>query len=493
MKPQLFTWRPVPGVAVVLAMAALAAPAQEGQWISLFDGHSLAGWRASEHTNSFTVQDGMIVANGARSHLFYAGVGGAVEFTNFEFSADVLSRPGANSGVYFHTEFQPTGWPGKGFEVQINNTQPKHDNYYEFKKTGSLYGVRNLYKSIVRDDTWFNLNIRVRGPRVQVRLDDTLVVDYVEPAVDPSGKAGGRRLAHGTFALQGHDPASKVSFKNLRVRRLPAAVAPAEVGESPVVDDYYRQVLEFNQQNFPLINFHAHLKGGLTLPDALAQARQSGVNFGIAVNCGVGFAITNDAGIDGFLKDLQGQPAFVGMQAEGREWRKLFSPAAVARFDYVFTDSMTFFDQDGKRTRLWLKDEVTVGDKQAFMDMLVARTLAILNEEPIDIYVNPTFLPEVIAAEYDQLWTPERMQAVIAAAVQHGVAIEINSRYRIPSLTFLKLAKKAGAKFSFGTNNTGADVGRVDYCFEAARACGLTADDMFMPKPPGRKPIELKH
>ena len=478
---------------MALAAFTLAVRAGEGDWISLFDGQSLQGWRASENTNSFTVQDGLIVAEGPRSHLFYVGPDGPAGFTNFEFAAEVLSRPGANSGIYFHTDFQASGWPGQGFEVQINNTQPQHDNYYEFKQTGSLYGVRNLYKSIVRDDAWFNLNIRVTGPRVQVRLDDTLVVDYIEPAAGPGGDAGARRLSRGTFALQGHDAASKVCFKNLRVRPLPAAVAPAAAGERPVVDDYYRQVLQFNEQNFPLVNFHAHLKGGLTLPEALAQARQSGVNFGIAVNCGVGFSITNDAGIEAFLKTMQGQPAFVGMQAEGREWRKLFSPATVSRFDYIFTDAMTFFDREGRRTRLWLKDEVTVGDKQAFMDMLVARTLAILNEEPIDIYVNPTFLPEVIAAEYDQLWTPARMQPVIAAAVQHGVAIEINARYRIPSLVFLKLAKKAGAKFSFGTNNTGADVGRVDYCFEAAKALGLRADDMFMPKPAGRKPIQLRN
>ena len=493
MTSRFLTWQPALAVAVALGAFALTVRAGEGNWISLFDGQSLQGWRASENTNSFTVQDGLIVADGPRSHLFYVGLDGAAGFTNFEFSADVRSRPGANSGIYFHTDYQASGWPGQGFEVQINNTQPKHDNYYEFKKTGSLYGVRNLYKSIVRDDAWFTMNIRVSGPRVQVRLDDTLVVDYVEPAAGPGIDGGSRRLAHGTFALQGHDAASKVCFKNLRVRPLPAAVAPADAGDRPVVDDYYRQVLQFNAQNFPLINFHAHLKGGLTLPEALAQARQSGVNFGIAVNCGLGFSITNDAGIEAFLKTMQGQPAFVGMQAEGREWRKLFSPAAVSRFDYIFTDAMTFFDREGRRTRLWLKDEVTVGDKQAFMDMLVARTLTILNEEPIDIYVNPTFLPEVIAAEYDQLWTPERMQPVIAAAVQHGVAIEINSRYRIPSLAFLKLAKKAGAKFSFGTNNTGAEVGRVDYCLEVAKALNLTADDMFMPKPPGRRPIQLRN
>ena len=118
---------------MALAAFTLAVRAGEGDWISLFDGQSLQGWRASENTNSFTVQDGLIVAEGPRSHLFYVGPDGLAGFTNFEFAAEVLSRPGANSGIYFHTDFQASGWPGQGFEVQINNTQPQHDNYYEFK------------------------------------------------------------------------------------------------------------------------------------------------------------------------------------------------------------------------------------------------------------------------------------------------------------------------------------------------------------------------
>ena len=481
----------VTGVILALTIATSAVAADADGWISLFDGQSLAGWKASESQSTFRVREGTITVEGPRSRLFYIGSGGA-DFTNFEFSAEVLCRPGGHSGIYFHTAYQATGWLSTGFEVLINNTRTQPDRDDDLRRTGSLDGIRNLYKSIVRDGEWFTLAIRVSGHRVQVRLNGTLVVDYLEPAVSREATDGLRRLAHGTFALQASDPKSLVAFKNLRVRPLTGPVAPADAQPTPVPDSYACQVFRLNQQDFPLVNFHAHLKGGLTLLEALEQSRAAGVNFGIAMNCGVGFSITNDAGIAGFLQSAAGQPIFVGMQAEGREWVKMFSRETVARFDYVFTDAMTFFDANGKRTRLWIKDEVTVGDKQAFMDTLVARTVTLLNLEPIDIYVNPTFLPDEIMKEYDTLWTPERMQQVIAAAVSHGVAIEINARYRIPSPTFLKLAKKAGAKFAFGTNNSGDDVGRLDYCFEMLKECGLTADDLFMPKPDDQKAAQLK-
>jgi len=460
----------------------------EAVWKTLFDGKSLDGWKAGERQDSFKVSDGCIAADGDRSHLFYMGADGAADFKNFEFSADVMTRAGANSGIYFHTAFDNSGWPKAGFEVQLNNSQPKQGNYYEFKKTGSLYGIRNTYKSIVRDDEWFNVNIKVTGHRVQVRLNDILVVDYVEAADTTSPS---KRLSHGTFALQCHDPNSKALFKNLRVRPLPDTVESAPE-DSPVVDDYYRRVLQLSHDNFPLVNFHAHLKGGLTMDGAMAQSRKSGIFYGVAMNCGVGFSITNDAGIDDFLATMRGQPVFIGMQAEGREWVKMFSKEAIARFDYVFTDSMTFSNDKGRRMRLWIKDEVEVGEKQAFMDLLVKRAVGILSNEPVDIYVNPTFLPDEIAAEYDSLWTPERMAKVIDAAVKNGVAIEINARYKLPSPSFIKMAKKAGAKFSFGTNNGDNEIGRLDYCFQMIRECGLTAEDMFVPKPNGEKPVQVR-
>jgi hypothetical protein len=242
----------------------------------------------------------------------------------------------------------------------------------------------------------------------------------------------------------------------------------------------------------PIVDYHVHLKGGLTLDEAIAVAKRRGVKFGIAENCGLGFPTTNDEALKAYLRKMEGQPVYVAMQAEGREWVKLFSPEVIAKFDYVFTDSMTFTDQRGERTRLWIPEEVQVDDEQDFMEMLVDKIVTILTNEPIDIYVNPTFLPACIADHYDALWTDERMAKVIDAAVKNDVAIEINARYRIPSERFIHKAKAAGAKFAFGTNNGGSDLGQLAYSRMIARRCGLTADDMFTPKPDGQKPVQTK-
>ena len=460
-------------------------------WISLFNGESLDGWRASENPNSISVVDGQIVCNGPRSHLFYIGDVQNANFKNFELKADVMTEPGSNSGIYFHTEYQEKGWPNKGYEVQIDNTHKGSGSYREFKRTGSLYGVRNLFKQIVSDNEWFNIHFIVKGKRIITKVNGTLIVDYTEPD-NPvrNDEMKGRLLSSGTIALQCHDPDSKVFFKNIIVKPLPDDISDEPV-EMPIIDERYAEIVLLNLRNFPIIDFHVHVKGGLTLEEALTQSRRNGINYGIAPNCGIGFPITDDEGIYKFLKSMENVPVFIGMQAEGREWVNLFSKEAIAKFDYVFTDALTFTDDNGKRTRLWMRNEVNIKDKQAFMDMYVDRTLSVLNNEPIDIFVNPTFLPGIIADKYDELWTEERMQKVINAAVKNDIAIEINDRYKIPSATFIKLAKKSGAKFSFGTNNAGNDLGRLEYCLEMLKECGLTSNDMFMPKPDGMKKVQM--
>ena len=428
-------------------------------WISLFDGKTLSGWKASENKGTFSIREGMVVAQGPRSHLYYVGPVENANFRDFEFKAEVMTKPGANSGMYFHTEYKETGWPGKGFEVQVNNT------HKDWRKTASLYGIKDIRKSPANDNEWFTQHIIVDGRGVTVKVDGRVVLEYAVPEEAASDRRG-RRLSNGTFALQGHDPGSTVYYKNIMVRPLP-------------------------KPNFPMVDYHVHLKGGLTLEQAIQNAKDRGVKFGIAENCGIGFRVTDDEKLRPFLKLLEGKPVYKAMQAEGREWLNLFSPEMIAKFDYVFTDAMTFTDKRGKRIRLWIRDEVQIDDKQEFMDMYVDKIVSVLNE-PIDIYVNPTFLPALIADEYDSLWTPERMDRVIKAAVKNDVAIEINARYRIPSMAFIKRAKKAGAKFSFGTNNSGRDLGHLEYCRRMTRECGLTKKDMFSPRPDGNKPIQRR-
>jgi hypothetical protein len=472
---------PIPAVLLAAALLAPIAGASDEGFILLFDGKTLAGWKAAESPASFRVVDGSIACDGPRAHLFYLGKDGKASFENFEAQVEVRARAGANSGFYFHTAYQEKDWPAQGFEVQVDNSQKEHEGYLENKMTGSLYGIRNVYKALAKDDEWFTLDVTVQKPRVQVRVSGTLVVDWIEPPQLPEGAPKINRLGRGTFAIQCHDLGSKVFFRNIRVKPLPAG--PGAAGPTPVVDDRYAQILALGRDNFPLVDLHAHLKGGLTIEQALALSRKTGMFLGVAVNCGKGFPIETDAGALEFLKSMEGQPVFVAMQGEGREWVHMFSKETRAKFDYVFTDSMTWTNPAGKRMHLWMPEEVEIGpDEQAFMDLFVEKTVGILETEPIDIYVNPTFLPAAIAPRYDALWTEARMTKVIDAAVKNGVAIEINARYKLPSEAFLRLAKAKGAKFTFGTNNGSAnDLGDWSYPLDMQKKLGLTWQDMFVP------------
>ena len=247
------------------------------------------------------------------------------------------------------------------------------------------------------------------------------------------------------------------------------------------------------ESDFSMVDYHVHLKGGLTLDEAKAWALKHGMRYGIAQNCGEGFPVTDDAGLTAYIETMTDKNVYVGMQAEGRAWVEMFSPEAIARFDYVFTDAMTWRNDEGHRMRLWIKDEVVIGDPETFMDMLVERTVWILENEPIDIYVNATYLPAELAGDYNKLWTEERIDRVTNAAVANGVAIEISAGMKLPKPSFIKRAKAAGAIFSFGTNNGGKDdLGNLAYCRQMIAECGLTPDDMFVPKPDGQKTIQRK-
>ena len=232
-----------------------------------------------------------------------------------------------------------------------------------------------------------------------------------------------------------------------------------------------------------LIDLHVHLKGDLTIEDAIKKSEAENIRYGIAVNCGLGFPVQTDAQVDSFRQYMSQYPQFyVGMQAEGREWLHLFSPEAIAKFDYVFTDAMTFTDVKGRRNRIWIAEETFIDDEEEFMEYLVTTAVGIITTEPIDIYVNPTYLPEQMADRYDQFWTIERIDRVINAAKEAGVAIEINNRFKLPSATFIKRAKAAGLKFTMGTNNIDKHFDGSGYTLEMIKTCQLTQDDFWVPE-----------
>ena len=190
------------------------AASMAGQWQSLFNGKTLDGWLASENQDTFTTSNGMIVAHGPRSHLFYTGLVNDANFKNFEFKADVLTTSGSNSGIYFHTQYEETGWPSKGFECQVNTT------HSDRKKTGGIYAIQDVMDNAPStDDKWFHYYIRVEDNHVIIQIDGKTTVAWTQPE---DWEQSGRSIDEGTIALQGHDPDSVVYFKNIMVKVPPS-------------------------------------------------------------------------------------------------------------------------------------------------------------------------------------------------------------------------------------------------------------------------------
>jgi hypothetical protein len=213
-------------MALFALCGALLAPAlhAQGGWVQLFDGTSLDGWKVNENPQTFRLEDGAIVAQGPRSHLFYVGdVNGGV-FKNFELEVDVMTKPNSNGGIYFHTEFLAEGWPEKGFEVQVCNS------CRDLRRSAGLYAVKDVMNDApAKDNEWYTQRIVVNGNTVTTYVNGKKIVEWTQPAdwkgvPPPPGKteggSPGRKLDKGTFALQGHDPGSTVYYKNIRVKVL---------------------------------------------------------------------------------------------------------------------------------------------------------------------------------------------------------------------------------------------------------------------------------
>lgn len=177
------------------------------------DGKTFNGWKmAEENQDAWKIEDGAFVAHGSRCHLYY--VGDEKPFKNFHLKVDVMTEPGSNGGIYFHTKYQPTGWPRGGFESQVNCT------HGDWIKTGSLWGIVNVGLTPAQDGKWWTQEIIVRGNTVTILIDGKKVIEYVEPPGAQPGRDFERKLGEGTFALQAHDPKSVVRYKNVRVKRL---------------------------------------------------------------------------------------------------------------------------------------------------------------------------------------------------------------------------------------------------------------------------------
>ncbi len=235
----------------------------------------------------------------------------------------------------------------------------------------------------------------------------------------------------------------------------------------------------------PRIDLHVHIHNdqdpsqSLTPAQTAEISKRLGVRFGVLAEGGCRGDIHDDASLGEFIDSLAGLPLWSGLQVYGFDWQQCLSKSKRDQLDYIAADALVFPDRNGKNVRLWLPG-VEFPDAEDFMDRYVdfnARVLA----QPIQVWANPSYLPESLQSRYDALWTPARMDRLISVAVKNGVAIEINAHFEIPSPAFIRRAKAAGAKFSIGSNQHVHGIGEIAYCLRIAHECGLTAADMFVP------------
>ena len=276
-----------------------------------------------------------------------------------------------------------------------------------------------------------------------------------------------------------------------------AALAAGACSSKPKAAPPALPPVPLTPDGFPLVDYHVHLDE-LGLDRMAEVSRSKGVLFGIVEHAGTKdhkypVVLGNDADLQRHIDMLSKKPVLKGIQAEGLDWMTCFSKAMIAKLDYVLTDALTFVERDGRLVNLWKREQVKIDDAQEFMDRYVDHHVKIITTEPVDILANGTYLPDVLQKDFDALWTEKRMRRIIDAAAKHGVAIEISSGFRLPKLNFLRLARDAGVKFSFGTNaRKEAGAGNLAHSLEMARTLGLAKAQFFMPAPPGKKPVEVR-
>lgn len=234
---------------------------------------------------------------------------------------------------------------------------------------------------------------------------------------------------------------------------------------------------------FPLLDLHVHTSENLSIEQMMKVSKETGVKFGV-VDHPASWALKDDADLKKHIDTLRKYPVYVGLQPTNTNWTGGYSPELLKQLDYILMDPQTIPLEDGSFMYIWQFDTY-VDNTEEFMERYMAHSMNILKNEPINIFGWPLFLPVCIARDYYTLWTKTRLTALIDAAKARNIAFEINDMSHTPHEDFILMAKEAGLKFTFGSDQRSSNIGRLAYCKAIAQKCKLTADDFWVPKKNG--------
>jgi hypothetical protein len=204
----------------------------------LFNGKDLTGWKTFPGKKSvFSVEDGAIVCKNGPGDLQTEG-----KYANFVLQLECKSNgEHLNSGIFFRckaNEYQ------NGYEAQIHNKftadPPKEYTLEDYdpethkltgkKKMASAavdYGTGAIYrrvparKAVAKDGEWFTMTIVAHANHIATWVNGIQQVDWYDNRPASDNPRTGCRLEAGHISIQGHDPTTNLSFRNIRIAELP--------------------------------------------------------------------------------------------------------------------------------------------------------------------------------------------------------------------------------------------------------------------------------
>jgi hypothetical protein len=183
----------------------------------LFNGKDLTGWKNHpESKSTFTVTE--------KGEIHVTSTGRGVlesekQFGDFVLQMEAISHaPELNSGMFIRSI---PGEFANGYESQIHNgikngdrTQPKDFG------TGGIYRRVPARLVVPNDKEWFYKTIVADGPHISVWVNGYQVTDWTDERKPDKNPRNGLRTEAGTLQLQGHDPTTDLSFRNIRAREM---------------------------------------------------------------------------------------------------------------------------------------------------------------------------------------------------------------------------------------------------------------------------------
>lgn len=235
--------------------------------------------------------------------------------------------------------------------------------------------------------------------------------------------------------------------------------------------------------SFPLMDLHVHRSEEQTIEQIVEKSKRLGITFGVMQNVAP-WGITTNEQMQEYIDSLKPYPVYIGLQPMSPGWSKNFSKEIIAQADYIAMDPQMIPNANGYGEDVQVWEYATyIDDAEAFMEKNMEHYMKILaGDDPIDIFACPLLLPYCLEREYKRLWTKKRLDMIIDAAKARNIAIEISDMMRVPDEEFIMLAKRAGLKFTFGSDTRDQKTGRLDYCKRVAARCSLTEKDFFRPK-----------